>query len=311
MEKKYKIKYQNKEYEIIQKENGKFVLPKELKYLKGSYSYNPKPAIEIILVVMKPLSEKTYVDQALKNKKGITYFDDCRIPIRNEEVIIHNTPKGTFAGGELNRGSFKDYRKNIQGRYPANLLISNDILNDGTIRKSGKNCIRRKDGMFVEHKLGGKDTEQIFYGDSGSYSRYFDLDIWFEEAIKKLPEKVRKVFPFLIVPKASKSEKNKNCRNSENIRKCRWNNAGEWKNLETKQYGNIHPTVKPLKLISYLITLGSRKDDIVLDPFLGSGTTALSCKILDRRYIGIENNEEYYKIALSRINEYKKQLELF
>ena len=52
--------------------------------LEGSYGgFQPKPAVEIILVCMKPLSEKTYVDQALKNRKGITWLDDCRIPITN------------------------------------------------------------------------------------------------------------------------------------------------------------------------------------------------------------------------------------
>jgi len=51
---------------------------------EGSYAgFQPKPAVEIILVCMKPLSEKTYVDQALKNRKGITWLDDCRIPITN------------------------------------------------------------------------------------------------------------------------------------------------------------------------------------------------------------------------------------
>ncbi len=55
------------------------------KALGGSYSgFQPKPSVEIILVVMKPLSEKTYVDQALKNRKGITWQDDCRIPYESD-----------------------------------------------------------------------------------------------------------------------------------------------------------------------------------------------------------------------------------
>ena len=64
---------------------------------------------------------------------------------------------------------------------------------------------------------------------------------------------------------------------------------------------NIHPTVKPLKLMSWLITLLSRPQDIVLDPFVGSGTTALAAKMLNRRWIGIEKNSEYIEIAQSRL----------
>ena len=55
----------------------------------------------------------------------------------------------------------------------------------------------------------------------------------------------------------------------------------------------IHPTVKPLTLMNYLVTLGSRKGDVVLDPFMGSGTTPLACVSLERKYIGIDNEQDY------------------
>ncbi len=56
--------------------------------LEGSYAgFQPKPAVEIILVAMKPLSEKTYLDQALKNRKGITWLGSCRIPYDSEKDI--------------------------------------------------------------------------------------------------------------------------------------------------------------------------------------------------------------------------------
>ncbi|MGC8580670.1 MAG: hypothetical protein ACP5MB_11555, partial [bacterium] len=76
------------------------------------------------------------VDQALKNGKGITWLDNCRIPFEQDRVIIHNAPAGTFAGGEQNRGSFKDYRENIKGRFPANLLVSDNVLDIGINKKS-------------------------------------------------------------------------------------------------------------------------------------------------------------------------------
>lgn len=61
-----------------------------------------------------------------------------------------------------------------------------------------------------------------------------------------------------------------------------------------------HPSQKPLALIHQLIASGSRKGDIVLDPFLGSGTTAEAAESLGRRWVGIESNAEYVRIAKER-----------
>jgi len=62
-----------------------------------------------------------------------------------------------------------------------------------------------------------------------------------------------------------------------------------------------HPTQKPLKLINILINATSHEKHIILDPFLGSGTTAIACKQLNRRFIGIEINPDYCKIARERL----------
>ena len=62
-----------------------------------------------------------------------------------------------------------------------------------------------------------------------------------------------------------------------------------------------HPTQKNLKLIKRLIEI--READIILDPFLGSGTTALAAKELGRKFIGIEISEEYCKIAVKRLRQ--------
>ena len=59
--------------------------------------------------------------------------------------------------------------------------------------------------------------------------------------------------------------------------------------------------VKPLALMKYLIKLVTREGQIVLDPFLGSGTTAVAAKQLGRNYIGIELSKEYCKIAYERL----------
>ncbi len=62
-----------------------------------------------------------------------------------------------------------------------------------------------------------------------------------------------------------------------------------------------HPTQKPVALMEYLIKTYTQEGDIVLDFCMGSGTTGVACKNLDRRFVGIEMNEEYFDIARKRI----------
>lgn len=62
-----------------------------------------------------------------------------------------------------------------------------------------------------------------------------------------------------------------------------------------------HPTIKPLDLIEKFIKNSSHKGDIVLDCFMGSGTTGVACKKLERDFIGIEINKDYFEIAKNRI----------
>ena len=62
-----------------------------------------------------------------------------------------------------------------------------------------------------------------------------------------------------------------------------------------------HPAQKPLELMLRIIKSHSRKNDLILDPFLGSGTTAVACKQLNRKYIGIEINPDYCRIARERL----------
>lgn len=64
-----------------------------------------------------------------------------------------------------------------------------------------------------------------------------------------------------------------------------------------------HPTIKPLPLIEKLIRNSSNENDVVLDCFMGSGTTGVACLLNNRNFIGIEINDEYFKIAEDRIKE--------
>lgn len=70
----------------------------------------------------------------------------------------------------------------------------------------------------------------------------------------------------------------------------------------------FHYTQKPLEVIEKIIQYSSDKNDIVLDPFMGSGTTAVACKKLGRHYIGFEIDKDYCKIAEKRLSEVQLEL---
>ena len=71
-----------------------------------------------------------------------------------------------------------------------------------------------------------------------------------------------------------------------------------------------HITPKPLELIKNIILHSSKENQIILDCFMGSGTTAIACVKTNRKWIGIEQNEEYCKIARARVAEYQNQMKL-
>ena len=69
------------------------------------------------------------------------------------------------------------------------------------------------------------------------------------------------------------------------------------------QKGKVHPTQKPVALMEYLIKTYTNKGETVLDFTMGSGSTGVACKNLNRKFIGIELNENYFNIAKERINK--------
>ena len=78
-----------------------------------------------------------------------------------------------------------------------------------------------------------------------------------------------------------------------------------------KNKGDEHPTQKPLELMLWCIEQCKNKPQTILDPFMGSGTTAKMCCIYNRQFIGSDLNEEYVKLANKRIEPYLKQTKLF
>jgi len=79
------------------------------------------------------------------------------------------------------------------------------------------------------------------------------------------------------------------------------NGDGSERNKKVEPRQNFHPTVKPVKLMEYLIRLVTPKGGTTLDPFMGSGSTGVAAKNLGFNFVGIELNEEYTTIAEKRI----------
>jgi len=171
--------------------------------------------------------------------------------------------------------------------------------------KSGDNCTRQQEGHFGEHGgLGNAGDVQTTYGDMGGASRFF------------------------YCAKASTAERNKGLdggggSNSYN-RKCL--TCGKWERKQglSDKYtchcenpkwdepsGNNHPTVKSLELMRYLVRLITPKDGIVLDPFAGSGSTLIAAKLEGFKFIGIEKELDYVKIAQARLKAWHREPELF
>lgn len=72
-------------------------------------------------------------------------------------------------------------------------------------------------------------------------------------------------------------------------------------NVVPNRNGKLHPTQKPIELLEWLVKTYSNENDIILDNCMGSGTTGLACKNLNRNFIGIEKDEKYFKIAEERL----------
>jgi len=74
---------------------------------------------------------------------------------------------------------------------------------------------------------------------------------------------------------------------------------------------NNHPTEKPINLMEYFIEKSSKKGDVVLDTFAGGGSTLIAAKRLERKYIGMELDSDYFKIILKRLNDEASQIRMF
>jgi hypothetical protein len=282
----------------ICKKNGSGRLTKGTSEWEG-FGTHLKPSHEPIVVARKPL-EGTVAENVLKWGTGGMNIDECRV--EGEMWKVHDATGLAkvkfFTNGEADIIHKEPHSK---GRFPANFIHdgSEEVVRLFPKSKSTGGRIGNKEGIYGKLGVTGFTKEYSKgdpgFSDSGSAARFF------------------------YCAKASQSERN------EGLDGLETKSAGQMTDRKDGSLGlsspspssgrtnggkNFHPTVKPIALMEYLIKLVTREDALVIDPFLGSGTTGIACKNLNRRFIGFEKEEEYYHIAVNRVNKKEIQFKL-
>lgn len=187
------------------------------------------------------------------------------------------------------------------GRWPSNVLLTDPIFDGdvpgvvgGGYTSSGFMAAGSSIGIGYGGGPGGEALADT-YGDSGTYSRFF------------------------LVPKADRAEREPLLPSGLVQRHgptLGISNVDDWTNgsgnpgKPPQPRRNAHPTVKPLDLMRHLVRLVTPTGGTVLDPFLGSGTTALAAEMEGFQWIGIEREAEYIAIAEARLNGTQRGLGL-
>jgi DNA modification methylase len=277
-----------------------------------------KPANEPICVARKPLSEKSVAENVLKWGTGGINIDGCRIG--TDDKLTRPNVNGykdnsiysnkQINGGDKN-GIFDDYGS-IEGRFPANFII--ECICDKVIPGDKGEVIINEGGYEDTSNIYGKyknirttsytDKNDIHTnpncpcrlldeqsGESKSVKRkkvsntITKPNIDFGGGIKNIDneyEDTGGASRFFYVPKVSKKERN----------------------MGTDK--NNHPTVKPINLLTYLVRLVTPPNGIIMDCYMGSGSTGIAAQLEGFNFIGMEMDEEYFNIAESRINNYNE-----
>ena len=267
-----------------------------------------KPAHEPMVLARKPLSEKSVADNVMQHGTGAINIDACRVGGQSEDterkkvVRKARTADGVWTddnSGMKSEGSeFAD--ADPRGRWPSNVMHDGSEQVQEIFPETNSTEVSRErthKGIWTAGELA--DTEQFMpaYGDQGNASRYF------------------------YCAKTSKEERNSGLHGFET--KMMGMSGGAQSVGEGYDKGqdiglnkviarkNTHPTVKPVELMRYLVRLVTPKGGVVLDPFMGSGSTGMAAREEDFSFIGIEKESEYYEIAKARIKNVKPQLKLF
>ncbi len=282
-----------------------------------------KPAFEPVIVARKPF-KGSLVDNIIKWGVGGLNIDECRVEATDKDEFQKNwNRQQSTSSNVVNYVAQKDinlrsYKPN--GRFPANLILTYEQMTfdevcGGFPNTKGNASPRNNKGTNNEQsnsvcygKYNAYVSQNDVWGDSGSASRYFycakaskkDRDEGLEEFEEKRTGELqggRK--------EGSAGSIMKNANGGTRV------NPYAGAGIPKK---NIHPTVKPTELMQYLIRLVTPNNGVVLDPFMGSGSTGKACMYenleRDKNYsfIGIEKETEYYQIAKARIEYVERKL---
>jgi len=245
-----------------------------------------KPACEFFTLCRKPLSEKTVAANVLKWGTGGINIDECRVGTSGATKKV-NTEEcrdslGKYGDG-LNGGTVS---KLDAGRFPANLIHdgSQEVLELFPETKSGsitKDIVQNNSIKFNASSSGVSTARHT--GDQGSAARFF------------------------YCPKASKKDRDEGLEGFEE-KKAGAMTGKEYREDRPTNHPlrkNTHPTVKPTALMQYLCRLITPTGGVVLDPYMGSGSTGKAAVREGFSFVGCELDEDYYKIATARIEAAK------
>jgi site-specific DNA-methyltransferase (adenine-specific) len=248
--------------------------------------------------------------------RGVVRIEDAGFEIRDQIQWIYGS--GFPKSHNIKEGDFKGWGTALK---PANepivvarkplekgLTVAENVLKWGTGAINIDGCRIATDdnlGREVRQTQSWKNTSTAGVGsvnDDWKQGRWPANIMFDEEAAAMLGEPSR----FFYVAKASKSERNEGLEGMPLVRikgQPSFLDEGGFANATKKPIlnQNHHPTVKPIKLMQYLIKLVTPPNGTTLDPFMGSGSTGVAAKKLGFDFIGIEMNEEYFEIAKRRI----------
>lgn len=235
-----------------------------------------KPAHEPIVVARKPLIG-TVAANVLAFGTGALNIDGCRVDSPEGVAIINHSRNGVAGYGNESLGGGTHGGFHLHGRWPANLI------HDGSDEVVAM-FPQSTSGAVTGGTVGGAIRE--VYNSSGGY------------VMPEIKSSSGSAARFFYCAKASRADRNAGLVNPG----PQFQHGTTLRKVEdAPKAGNIHPTVKPTDLMAYLCRLVTPSGGIVLDPFMGSGSTGKACAREGLQFIGIEMEPEYMEIARARI----------
>jgi len=230
------------------------------------------------------------------------YNGDClevmkNIPGESIDLIITDPPyKVTSRGNSGNSGGMFQKKINMQG----NVFKHNGIKPLSYIPEFYRLL---KDGSHCYIMTNHVNLQEILNTATQCGFHFIKSLIW-NKGNKIMGQFYMSQFEYILFFRKGRGKKINNCGTADIL---------DVPNKKTKDNNgqNIHDTEKPIELMKILVGNSTQLNDIVLDPFMGVGATGVACKNTNRNFIGIELDENYFKIAKERIDNATCEKELF